>query len=343
MNVTLIGVDLAKSIFQICGVNLAGKTVFNKQVRRAKLLNELLRYPDAVVAMEACSGSNYWGRTLLSKGMAVKLIPPMHVKPFVKGNKNDRNDAFAITEAARRPHLIPVRPRTLQQTDLVLVHRVRKRLVDQRTSLMNQLRGMLSEYGLVIAPGKGQLANALPRMLDDSTNDLSPEIRELFEMVLQEWQGFEQRIKQLDAKIKKQAIQDVDARRLLQIKGVSFMTATAALAHIGCPQHYRSSRHFSASLGLVPREHSSGGKQILGAITKRGNQYLRRLLIQGAWSVLRYVERCDDQLSRWARKLVARRGKHKAVVAVASKMARIIWALLAHKTDYRPDPLTGAA
>jgi len=343
MNVTLIGVDLAKSVFQLCAVNQAGKVIFNRSVRRAQLLGLLLKYPDATVAMEACSGSNYWGRTLLNTGMNVKLIPTQHVKPFVKGNKNDRNDAFAITEAARRPHLICVPPRTLAQTDLALVHRVRKRWVDQRTALMNQIRGMLNEYGIVISRGKYQLATALPQLIDDPNNDLCPAIRSLFDMVFQEWQVLDQRIKQLDTTIKRQATEDQDARRLLAIKGISYMTATAAIAHVGSAQHYRSGRHLSASLGLVPNEHSSGGKQKLGAITKRGNEYLRHLLIQGAWSILRYVDRSEDQLSRWARKLVARRGKHKAVVAVANKLARIIWALLAYKRDYQPDVLPASA
>lgn len=339
MNVTLIGVDLAKSVFQLCGVNQGGKVVFERAVRRAQLLNQLFKYPQTTIAMEACSGSNHWGRTLQNAGMKVMLIPPKHVKPFVKGNKNDRNDAFAITEAARRPHLICVQPRTIKQTDLTITHRLRSRYVNQRTALMNQARGLLCEYGLFVSRGKHQLSTALTVLLDRSDNDLTPTARTLFEMIIQEWLALDQRIKQLDATIKQQATQDHDARRLLQIKGVSYMTATAALAHIGSPHHYRSGRHFSASLGLVPKEHSSGGKQSLGGITKRGNHYLRRLLIQGAWSVLRYVDRCDERLSRWARKLLARRGKHKAVVAVASKIARIIWALLAHQRDYCPDAL----
>lgn len=339
MNVTLIGVDLAKSVFQLCGVNQAGKVVFQRQVRRAQLLKQLAQHPQACIAMEACGGSNYWGRSLQLRGWQVMLIPTQHVKPFVKGNKNDRNDAFAITEAARRPHLICVQPRSLQQTDLAMAHRVRRRWVLQRTALMNQLRGMLSEYGLVLPRGKSSLSTGLPLLIECSDNDLTPRARSLLDSIWQEWQGLEQRIKGLDATIKQQAKQDPDACRLLQIKGVSYMTATAALAHIGSAHNYRSARHLSASLGLVPSEYSSGGKQKLGGITRRGNRYLRQLLIQGAWSVLRYADRSNDRLSRWACKLVARRGKHKAVVAVASKMARIIWALLAHQRDYCPGTL----
>ena len=335
MNVTLIGIDLAKTTLQVCGVNQAGKKVFNRQLRRTKLLDFLKDYPDAVVAMEACSGSNYWGRTLQKMGYTVMLIPPQHVKPFVKGNKNDRNDAFAICEAARRPEITCVRPRTLAQTDMLLAHRIRERQVLERTRLINQLRGLLNEYGIVVAKGKERLRVQLPELLEEAENGLTPLAREYLYRQWQEWQALDEAIAQLDKDIKQQARGSEPTQRLMAVRGVGQMIGTAAVAMVGDGTGYKNGRHYSASLGLVPREHSSGGKQRLGGITKRGNAYLRRLLIQGAWSVVRYAERSDDPLSRWARQLIARRGKHKAAIAVANKLARIIWSMLYHQSEYR--------
>lgn len=335
MKVTLIGIDLAKTIFQVCGVNQAGKSVFNRQVRRNKLLALLLQYPDAVIAMEACSGSNYWGRELKQLGFEVMLIPPQHVKPFVKGNKTDRNDAFAICEAARRPQLSCVQPRSLAQTDALLVHKILDRRVRERNALMNQCRGLLNEYGLVIARGKEQLRKALPLILEDADNGLSPLARHYLHQISEEWRLLDAAIDELERAIKQQVRASEQGQRLMQIKGVGEKIASACEAFMGNGHQYRNGRHFAANLGLVPREHSSGGKQRLGGITKRGNHYLRRLLVQGAWSVVRYAERSHDRLSRWASQLIARRGKHKAVIAVANKLARIIWAMTYHRTEYR--------
>lgn len=335
MKVTLIGIDLAKNIFQICGVNQAGKQVFNKKVKRKRLLKELLNYPDADIAMEACGGSNYWGRTLSELGYTVLLIPPVHVKPFVKGNKNDRNDSFAITEAARRPNLQFVLPRTLEQTDLIQLHRLRTRLVDERTGLVNQLRGFLSEYGVVVSQGKSQLSAALGDILTDDDDMLTPAAKELVEEIREQWHFLDERIEKVNKKIRSQANASPAAKRLMQIKGVGEVIATAIVAHAGNGASYRSGRHFSANLGLVPKEHSSGGKQNFGGITKRGNAYIRTLLVQGSWSVLRNAENSNDRLSAWGLKVKERRGKQKAVVAIANKMARIMWAMLSKGTDYK--------
>ena len=335
MKVTLIGIDLAKSIFQVCGVNQVGKRIFNRQVRRARLMELLIQHPDATIAMEACSGSNYWGRALQQRGFQVMLIPPQHVKPFVKGNKNDRNDAFAITEAARRPDLKCVEPRTLAQTDLIQVHRVLDRMVRQRTALINQVRGFLNEYGIVIAQGKERLLAAMPDLLEDAENGLTPSSRALYQELYEQWRQANEGIDRIEKGLKNQANTNEAAQRLMKVKGVAVKISTATIAHAGNGHGYKSGRHFSANLGLVPKEHSSGGKQKLGGITKRGNHYLRRLLIQGAWSVVRNADKNDDRMSRWARQLVERRGKHKAVVAVANKMARIMWSMLYHQTEYQ--------
>jgi transposase len=335
MKVTLIGIDLAKTIFQICGVNQAGKAAFNRQIRRPKLLDALRRYPDASIAMEACSGSNYWGRELKRLGFKVMLIPPQHVKPFVKGNKNDRNDAFAICEAARRPRMTTVEPRSLSQTDTMVIHRIRERQIGMRTAVINQIRGLLNEYGIVVAQGKIRLQTELPYLLEDAENELTPMARHYLQHAFQEWQFLDQSIAELDRDIAAQVKQDDQARRLLQIRGVGPMIASATSALAGRGTCYRNGRHFAANLGLVPREQSSGGKQKLGRITRRGNQYLRKLLVQGAWSVIRYAHRNEDRVS-WARQLIERRGKQVAAVAVANKLARIIWAMSYHQSEYRP-------
>jgi len=335
MNVTLIGIDLAKTVFQVCGVNQAGKPVFNHQVRRNRLVEKLLQYPDAAIAMEACSGSNHWGRTLIELGFEVLLIPPQHVKPFVKGNKNDRNDAFAITEAARRPNMRFVQPRSLAQTDILVLHKLIDRKIQSRTALINQIRGFLNEYGIVVSPGKERLLKALPELLEDAENGLTGPAREVLHSLLEEWREANRQIQAHEAKLKQAAKQLEPARRLMGVKGVAVKTATAVVAYAGDGKAFKSGRHFAANLGLVPNEHSSGGKQKLGGITRRGNNYLRRLLVQGAWSVIRYAGQTTDRLSRWAAKVMERRGKHKAVIAVANKLARILWAMLYHQTEYR--------
>ncbi|CAM4081742.1 IS110 family transposase [Shewanella aquimarina] len=336
MKVTLIGIDLAKNVLQICGVNQAGKTLFNRTVKRTQLLKTLVQYPDAVIAMEACCGSNYWGRELMSRGFEVKLIPPQHVKPFVKGNKNDRNDAFAICEAAMRPNIICVKPRTLAQVDIIISHRIRERRIRVRTALINQIRRLLSEYGIVIPKGRDPLNLALPELLEDGDNSLTTTARRYIRELLDELYAINASIKSLEKEIRLQARNHEDTKRLTAIRGVAEIIATAAVSFAGDGSGYQNGRHFSANLGLVPKEFSSGGKQKLGAITKRGNSYLRRQLIQGAWSVIRYANNNDDRLSVWARKVIERRGKQKAAVAVANKLARIIWAMLYYKTEYRP-------
>jgi transposase len=335
MNVTLIGLDLAKNIIQICGVNQAGKQVFNRAVKRHRVIETLMQYPRVPVAMEACSGSNFWGRLLEQHGHQALLIPPQHVKAFVRGNKNDRNDAFAVCEAARRPGLQFVRPRSLEQVDMLWAHRLRERLVGQRTRLINQLRGMLQEYGVVVPRGKEKLREQIPWLLEDAENGLTPVARHHLQQTLQEWQDLDERIEGFDREIARQCRASEPARRLTGIKGVGKTIATAIVAFAGDGSQYRSARHFSANLGLVPKEHSSGGRQRLGGITKRGNTYIRRLLIQGAWSIIRYANGADDRLSRWARQLIERRGKQRAAVAVANKLARIIWALLYRGGSYQ--------
>lgn len=336
MNITLIGIDLAKSVFQVCAVNQAGKSVFNRQVRRSQLLETVIQHPGATVAMEACSGSNYWGRTFKAHGFDVMLIPPQHVKPFVKGNKNDRNDAFAICEAAKRPHLRTVTPRTLEQTDIMLVHRVLERPMNNRNQLMLQIRGFLQEYGIVLPAGRERLRRAIPRLLEDATCGLTDYARYCLQDRLEEWQGMDEKIAEQERTLARQVLAEPAMQRLKTVRGVGDRIASAAFVQLGDGTGYRNGRQFAASLGLVPKESSSGGKQRLGGITKRGNGYLRYLLIQGGWSVIAHAYRSEDRLSRWARSVIERRGKHKAAVAVANKLARILWAVAYRQEVYQP-------
>ena len=218
---------------------------------------------------------------------------------------------------------------------MIQVHRVLDRMIRQRTALINQLRGFLSEYGIIVNRGKERLLAAVPDLLEAAENGLTPSSRALYQAMYDDWRQMNESIDRIEKVLEGQANTDEAAQRLMKIRGVAKKISTATIAHAGRGYGYKNGRHFSANLGLVPREHSSGGKQKLGGITKRGNRYLRRLLIQGAWSVIRNVDKNDDRMSRWARQLVERRGKHKAVVAVANKMARIMWSMLYHQTEYR--------
>ena len=335
MKVTMIGVDLAKDKLQVCAINQAGKEVSNKSLSRKKLINLLVsKYPDATIAMEACSGSNPLARSLEALNFKVLLVPPQHVKPFVKGNKNDRNDAFAITEAARRPNMHFVKPKTLEQTDLIQVHRFRDKQVRARIALTNQLRGFLREYGIAAPEGFCALKRVVLAETEIKSDNLTVNAKALFKEIYQDWLLLDKRIDDLDKKLKRLSKIDNEVKRLMTLKGVGDITATAFKATIGNGAAYKNGRHCAASLGLVPREHSSGGKQKLGGITKRGNGYLRRLLVQGAHTVLKYASRSNDKLSCWAKRIENRRGKQVAAVAVANKMARILWSMAYYQTNY---------
>lgn len=336
MNITLITVDLAKNIFQVCGVNRACKSQFNQQMRREKFIPFLLKnYPGVTVAMEACGGSNFLGRTLEQNGFTVQLIHPNYVKPFVKGNKNDRNDAFAIAEAAMRPSMRFVRPKTREQTDLGIVHRIRERQIGARTALINQLRGLLKEYGIYVPKGVDTLRRELPFIMDDKQDELTVTAKAEFQSMYEEWVVLDALIAKHDKTMKVQAKQHPIAALAMSIRGVGMTIATAAVSHMGDPSQYKNGRQYAACLDLVPREYSSGGKQKLGGITKRGNQYLRKLLVQGAWSIIRHCENSTDRLSLWVKQLIVRSTKHKAAVALANKLARILWAVMFHKTEYK--------
>jgi transposase len=328
--ITLLAIDLAKRVFQLHGVDARGVCVMRRQVSRAQLLRLLSQLPPCTVAMEACAGAHQWGRRIEGLGHQARLIAPQFVKPFVKGNKTDRNDAEAISEAAQRPRMRFVALKTLEQQQVLALHRVRSAMVKTRTALANQLRGLLAEFGLVIPQGLAHLRRQLPELLEDAENGLPGLLRE--ELHLQRHRLFEldAQVQRLTQRIEHYARADERTQALMQRRGVGPLIASAFAAEIGNPQVFKNGRQVSAWLGLVPRQHSSGGKALLLGISKRGDAYLRTLLIHGARAVMRTAHRHSDAVSQWACELKTRRGMHKATVAVANKMARQLWAQLAY-------------
>jgi transposase len=337
MNIKRIGIDLAKQVFQVHGVDAQEKAVLRKQLRRAQMLDYFQKLPPCLIGMEACSSAHYWGRELQKLGHTVKLMAPQFVKPYVKSNKNDANDAEAICEAVARPTMRFVAIKTIAQQDIQAIHRIRSELIHQRTAKVNQIRGLLGEYGLVVGRRVDVLRTALPLLLEDAENGLTIDFRVLLEGLQQDLIKLDERVDELDKKIKLLANSNTEAKRLLQIPGIGPMTATALVCAIGDGKQFKRGRDLAAWLGLTPRQHSSGGKDRLLGISKRGDAYLRTLLIHGARAVLRVSGEKDDLRSRWLQSLCSRRNKNIAAVALANKNARIVWALLTKKTDFLPE------
>jgi transposase len=337
MNIKRIGIDLAKQVFQLHGVDGQEKAVLRKQLPRAKMLMYFQKLPPCLIGMEACSSAHYWGRELQKMGHTVKLMAPQFVKPYVKSNKNDANDAEAICEAVARPTMRFVAIKTIEQQDIQAVHRIRSELVQQRTAKVNQIRGLLGEYGLVVGQRIDVLRKALPLILEDAENGLTVDFRTLLEGLQQDLITLDQRVDDMDKKIKLLASSNEDAKRLQQIPGIGPITATALISAIGDGKQFKRGRDLAAWLGLTPRQHSSGGKDRLLGISKRGDAYLRTLLIHGARAVLKVVGNKEDPRSRWIQNLCGRRNKNIAAVALANKNARIVWALLTKKTDFLPE------
>jgi transposase len=333
MNITTIGLDIAKNVFQVHAVDKHGKTVLQRKLSRAKVLLFFAKLPSALVGIEACPGAHYWARELIKLGHEVRLIPAQHAKRYLTGDKTDARDAQAICEAVGRPSMTFVAVNTEGQQDIQMVHRIRQRLMRERTALMLQIRGLLNEYGIVFAQGAHRVMPYL-RLLLAQDNGFSGLAHSLWQDQLEQLIDLETRIARYDDHIKQLCEQDEQAQRLKEIPGIGPLTATALVAAVGNARHYRSGRKLAASLGLVPKEHSSGGKQRLLGISKRGNTYLRTLLIHGARTVLRYAERKTDPLSQWALGLKVRKGYNIAAVALANKLARIAWAVLAHNDRY---------
>lgn len=333
--VSTLGIDLAKNVFQLHGVDTNGKTVLKKRLKRAELKVFMVNLPVCLVGMEACSGSHYWAREFEKMGHTVKLIAPQFVKPYVKSNKNDAADAEAIAEAVSRPNMRFVSIKQTCHQDIQCLHRIRQRLLHNRTALSNEIRGFLNEYGIVIAKSMRQLKSQLPLILEDASNELSSDAREVFAGLQEELREIERRIEIYDSKLQKIFKESEVCQRIKAIEGVGPISATAIIASVSNPQVFRNGRQFSAWLGLVPKQHSSGGKSKLLGISKRGDCYLRSLLIHGARAVVRYAEKKKDKRSLWIADKERSRGFNKTCVAVANKNARIIWSLMAHGSEYR--------
>jgi transposase len=336
MDISLIGLDIAKSVFHMFAVNRAGKLVRKKVLKRQEVAAYFSRLEPYVIAMEACGSAHYWARLLEAQGHDVKLIAPQYVKPYVIGNKNDYNDAAGIAETAQRPRTRFVPIKSVAQQDVQMIHRQRERQVKGRTALVNQIRGLLAEYGIIINRGVAAVRRELPHILEDGENDLCVLARETFAALYDELLELEIKIKQCDQKINALSKSLESCKRLNEVNGIGPLTATAVFAAAGNGHDFRNGRHFSAWLGLVPRQHSSGGVDTFLGISKPGNTYLRTLFIHGARAVLRYVATKKDRFSRWAQALIERRGHNRACVAVANKLARIAWVIVARNECYQP-------
>ena len=336
MKITTIDLDIAKSVFHLFAVNQTGRYVKKKQLKRSQVLRYFVQLEPCVVAMEACGGANYWARELSALGHEVKLIAPQYVKPFVKGNKNDYNDAEAIGEAAQRPRMRFVPVKSVEQQDIQNLHRQRERIKKGRTALANQVRGLLAEYGVVLNKGIGAVRQGLPDILEDADNGLTMRSRELFADLLDEFRALDEQFRRCEKQLEVSKRGNEVCERLDEVLGIGPITASATYAAAGDGKDFVNGRHFSAWIGLVPRQHSTGGKTTLLGVSKRGNAYLQTLFIHGARAVLQHSEGKTDRFSLWAQALLARRGHNKACVAVANKMARTAWVVMAKGETYRP-------
>lgn len=334
--VTTLGIDIAKNVMCIHGIDLHGHVVVKKRLARQKVLPFVAQLPPCLIGMEASGGAHYWAREFTKLGHTVKLMSPQFVKPYVQSQKNDPNDAAGICEAVERPRMRGVPVKSVAQQDVQALHRIRERQITARTALLNQIRGLVAEYGLVIPQRASQVRHKLPFILEDAENGLTAPAREWLQALAEELQGMDQRIAVTDQQIARVFEADEACQRLAQLAGIGPLTATALVAAVGDATGFKNGRQFTAWLGLVPRQHSTGGKPTLLGITKGGNRYLRTLLIHGARAVLRVVDRKMDAWSRWLQKVKARRGLNCASVAQANKTARVVWALLARGERYQP-------
>lgn len=333
MEINAVGIDLAKSVFQVHCVDRRGRVVLRKQLKRAQVTGFFARLMPCVIGMEACSSAHHWARKLQGLGHTVRLIAPQFVKPYVKSNKNDVADAEAICEALQRPGMRFVAVKTVEQQALLSLHRARQGLVKARTAQANQIRGLLSEYGLVIPQGIGHIAKRVPELIEDGSNDLPGMFRVLIHRLLEHLKVLDEQIAQLERQIRAWHRNSEPSRKLEQIPGIGPLVASAFVASVGDAKSFANGRQVAAWLGLVPRQRSSGGKSTLLGISKRGDSYLRTLLIHGARAVIRAAQR-KHQHSGWLHELLKRRNPNVAAVALANKNARIAWALLAHDRPY---------
>jgi transposase len=330
--VKILGIDLAKNVFALHGVDQDGIVVLRRIVSRTKLMEAVAALPPCTIGMESGSGAHEWARRFTSLGHIVRLMPPAFVSPYRKREKNDGNDAEAICEAVSRPNMRFVPVKTVEQQAILALHRVRQGFVAERTATINRLRGMLCEFGIV-AP---QTPRILRREVYQQLERLPALVARAARSLCEHWSILEEQIAEYDREIRQISTSNSLAKTLQSLPGVGPLTASALVATIGDGKEFRNGRQFAAWLGLTPRQWSSGGKQRLGTISRRGDAYLRTLLVLGGRSVLRLASRYHDKLSRWAAAVHARRGYHRAVVAVAAKNARILWAMLTRGQTFNP-------
>lgn len=336
MNITTLGIDIAKEVFQLHGVDERGQKVMEKRLKRAKFKEYMAKIKPCRVVMEACGSANFWARELKQYGHKVDLISPQYVKPFVQGNKNDYRDAAAIVEASSRPSMHYVEPKTIEQQNIQSLLRIREGYIEMRTKLCNQIRGLLSEYGIIIRVGINYLRKKLVELTDRNLeNNLSFMLKQLLEIQYASLLLFDQHIAECDIHIARIARKEEACRRLQEIEGVGIITAVAMIAAVGDGKGFKNGRHFAAFLGLVPSQDSSGGREKLLGISKRGNAYLRKLFIHGGRSMLIRVGKKTDPRSQWAKQLKERRGMNRAAVAIANKNARIAMAMLLNNDTYK--------
>lgn len=336
MKITTVGVDLAKIVFQIHGVDERGKVAARKQLKRAEMLKYFAKLEPCLIGMEACGSAHYWARKLEEYGHTVKLMAPQFVKPYVKTNKNDMADAEAICEAVSRPNMRFVAIKNVEQQAILSVHRARQGFVKARTAQGNQIRGLLSEFGIVMPQGISQITKQVPEILEDGENGLPGAMRNLIDRLTENLKEMDRQVKELEAQIQLWHRENEASRRLAEIPGLGPITASAIVATVGDAREFKNGRQLAAWMGLVPKQSSSGGKQNLLGISKRGDTYLRTLLIHGARSVINASgEKVEPE--SWLKKLMGRRNTNVAAVALANKNARIVWALLAHGRSFHPD------
>jgi transposase len=334
--VKAIGIDLAKNVFQLHGVDATGKQVLSKRMNRSQLSAFMVQHPACEVGIEACMGAHYWARKFTEMGHTVKMMSPQFVKPYVKSNKNDRNDARGIAEAMSRPDMKYVPIKSIEQQDILLLHRARALLIKQRTALSNQIRGLLAEFGVILPKGLTYIRNEMAGILEDAGNELTTRGRAVFNRLYDQFKALEKEIAVYDKEIEVFTQQDERCQRILKIEGIGAISASAIVATVGNAKEFKCGRELAAWLGLVPKQHSSGHKIRLQGISKRGDRYVRTLLIHGARSVVNVSGNKIDTRSQWVMDKKTRGGHNKAAVALANKNARIIWALLANNENYRP-------
>jgi transposase len=337
MKITTVGIDLAKNVFQVHGIDERGKAVLRKQLRRTQVAVFFGNLPPCVIGMEACASAHYWGRTLQRFGHTVRLMAPQYVKPYVKTNKNDVADAEAICEAVGRPHMRFVPIKSVEQQGILSVHRVRKGFVKARTAQANQIRGLLGEFGLIIPQGIINVTKRVPDLLEDATNELPAAFRLLIERLTQHLKELDRQVKEFEKEIIAWHRSSELSLKLEKIPGIGPLAASALVASIADARSFDNGRQVCAWLGLVPRQSSSGGKPTLLGMSKRGDAYLRTLLIHGARSAILAAKNKADNTNGWLTNLLNRRHPNIAAVALANKNARTVWALLAHGREFKAD------